>query len=107
MRGVQHLRELLLAQFQLQSALPYVLSKSRRRSRSNKLVDELDAIRCHPLFQGDMALNTKRTNTQQHPGAGVSIETEWWVKVPESMADTAAPAVDQSRFVRPPVTVKL
>jgi hypothetical protein len=69
MRGVQHLRELLLAQFQLQSALPYVLSKSRRRSRSNKLVDELDAIRCHPLFQGDMALNTKRTNTQQHPGA--------------------------------------
>lgn len=75
MRGVQHLRELPLAELQLKPAFPYVLCKSRRRSRSHELVDELDTIRCHPLFQRDMTLNTKRTNTQQHPGAGVSVET--------------------------------
>lgn len=33
-------------------------------------------------------------------GAGVSVETGWWVKVTESMADRAAPAVAQPRFVR-------
>ena len=33
-------------------------------------------------------------------GAGVSVETGWRVKVTESMADRAAPAVVQPRFVR-------
>ena len=33
-------------------------------------------------------------------GAGVSVETGWRVKVTESMADTAATAVDQLRLVR-------
>lgn len=44
MRGVQHLRELLLAELQLKPAFPYVLSKSRRRSRSHELIDELDTV---------------------------------------------------------------
>jgi len=44
MRGVQHLRELLLAELQLKSAFPYVLCKSRRRSRSHELIDELDTV---------------------------------------------------------------
>lgn len=34
-------------------------------------------------------------------GARVSVETGWRVKVAESMADRAAPAVVQSRLVRP------
>ena len=34
-------------------------------------------------------------------GAGVSVETGWRVKVGESMADRAAPAVVQPRLVRP------
>ncbi len=34
-------------------------------------------------------------------GAGVSVETEWGDKATESMADRAAPAVDQPRLVRP------
>ena len=33
-------------------------------------------------------------------GAGVSVETGWRVKVTESMADRAAPAVVQPRLVR-------
>lgn len=33
-------------------------------------------------------------------GAEVSVETGWRVKVTESMADTAAPAVAQPRLVR-------
>jgi len=32
-------------------------------------------------------------------GAGVSVETGWWVKVTESMADRTAPAVAQPRLV--------
>jgi hypothetical protein len=34
-------------------------------------------------------------------GAGVSVETGWRVKVTESMADRAAPAVVQPRLVSP------
>jgi hypothetical protein len=34
-------------------------------------------------------------------GAGVSVETGWRVKVTESVAERAAPAVVQPRFVRP------
>jgi hypothetical protein len=34
-------------------------------------------------------------------GAAVSVETGWRVKATESMADRAAPAVVQPRFVRP------
>lgn len=34
-------------------------------------------------------------------GAGVSVGTGWRVKVTESKADRAAPAVDQPRLVRP------
>lgn len=33
-------------------------------------------------------------------GAGVSVETGWWVEVAESMTDRAAPAVFQPRLVR-------
>lgn len=33
-------------------------------------------------------------------GAGVNATTGWWVKVTESMADRAAPAVVQPRLVR-------
>jgi hypothetical protein len=36
-------------------------------------------------------------------GAGVSVETGFRVKVTESMADRAAPAVDQPRLVLPSV----
>jgi hypothetical protein len=36
-------------------------------------------------------------------GAGVSVETGRWVKVTQSMADRAAPAVVQPRLVRPSI----
>jgi hypothetical protein len=38
-------------------------------------------------------------------GAGVSVETGWRLKVTESMADRAAPAVVQPRLVRLSVVV--
>ena len=38
-------------------------------------------------------------------GAGGNVETGWRVKVAESMADTAAPAVGHQRFVRPWLSV--
>ena len=52
------------------------------------------------LFE-DPAVGCGERSSAGTAGAGVSVETGCRVKVAGSMADRAAPAVDQPRLVRP------
>jgi hypothetical protein len=57
---------------------------------------------CNDILQpaGTLSHHGTERSSAGTAGAGVSVETGRRVKVTESIADRAAPAVDQPRFVR-------
>ena len=96
----EQISKLPLTHLQRCPPLSYVFWQRLRGTVRHQLIHELNAVASHPHVQRDTPLNVKCTNTQHHPGVGVSVETGRRVEAPESMAERAAPAVVQPRLVQ-------